>query len=245
MFKRNFVFILLVVFSMMLTACGPGKAAATSAPKTAEVDEEFHGEGEVQGAIKSDDEIAALQAEEEQYASEASSEPDDSSDFSEDPDGSEDPINVDNTGHEPEAYGSGNFQDYWQGEDYFDIVSYLRARGCTEIRYYDDSTSETDDESKATFYVAFFNGHEWEIDFLSAVLSIKHITDNYDTTGTPEYMILDDSVSDINISLSKTGPAKASLKALQNLDITITYIINNSGSLDPLNGSGLNYVQTK
>ena len=56
--KRYFTVFLVFIMVLSLTACG--KSHNTQASGS----ENYHGEGQVQGGIKSDDEIAALQEEE-------------------------------------------------------------------------------------------------------------------------------------------------------------------------------------
>ena len=140
--NRFFCYIVACTLVLGLTGCGNKSASsATTAPAPVEEAKSFEGEGPVQGGIKPDEEIAALQEEEQQYASEAASE--------------EEPAEfVDNTGHEPDSYGSGNFQDYWQGDDYFDIVSYLKANGANSVQLIGTTTQ---------FYAAYFDNDEWAI----------------------------------------------------------------------------------
>ena len=74
----------------------------------------------------------------------------------------ENPANVDNTGHEPDSYKSGNFQDYWEGDSYFDIVGFAEANGCTKVFWYDADNNKCNMTSDSIGRIAFFYG-DWHI----------------------------------------------------------------------------------
>jgi len=71
----------------------------------------------------------------------------------------ENPANVDNSGHEPESYRSGNFQDYWEGEDYFDIEGFAMDNGCDCVLWADDNGQT--DKASANRVILFYG--DWEI----------------------------------------------------------------------------------
>ena len=223
MTKRFFVILIASLVVTSMTACGNNAAAtSTSAPETTEQYVESQGEGPVQGGIKSDEEIAALQAEEAEYASEETT---DTTEYAE---------NVDNTGHEPEAYGSGNFQDYWQSDSYFDLEGYVKANGCT-INGIDSNGNFTNDNSQITRYMITYS-NKWEI-WPSIGCMVRTLD------GTTSYLVKDSSVDQPMISVSKNNSAVLSLETVQNIDTIIQCISSNPDSTDPFNGSSLHYSQ--
>ena len=89
----------------------------------------------------------------------------------------ENPANVDNSGHEPDSYRSGNFQDYWEGEDYFDIVGFAEANGCTKIFWYDADNNKCDITSSSINRIAFFYG-DWHIFvYMNQIQAVNSSTD--------------------------------------------------------------------
>ena len=176
--KRFFAFLVTISMLATLTACG-GHGEAVPAPVEQET-KDFAGEGQVQGGIKSDEEIAALQEEEEQYASEkpATEEP-----------AAEEPTveyaeNVSNEGHIPDTYiGTENF---WQGDNYFDLENYLYMNGASSVEkgYYDDSWSFQESADKITVYKAHFENPYWYVT-IQLPVSIEFRYDGYLLDGVP------------------------------------------------------------
>ena len=74
----------------------------------------------------------------------------------------ENPANVDNSGHEPDSYKSGNFQDYWEGDSYFDIEGFAMDNGCDRVFWYDADGNKCDKSSANACEVVFFYG-DWYI----------------------------------------------------------------------------------
>ena len=60
------------------------------------------------------------------------------------------------------SYGSGNFEDYWEGDSYFDIVGFAEANGCTKIFWYDADNNKCDINSSSINRIVFFYG-DWHI----------------------------------------------------------------------------------
>lgn len=237
--NRFFCYIVACTLVLSLTGCGSATPAAPAQVSSGEVEEvkSFEGEGPVQGGIKSDEEIAALQKEEQQYASEAASE--------------EEPAEfVDNTGHEPDSYGSGNFQDYWQGDDYFDIVAYAKANGCNQISYLDASGSPVKDEYTAGFYTFYFG--DWMIQPYGNGCNLTYLgntdADGY-STCSPEYNILpeslDEQANSPSISVSKNNDVTIPLLEITFFDTVVNALKANSSSQDPLSETNLNYTQMR
>lgn len=229
MSKKLFAFALITIVTMStLTACG-NAAATTSAPAAEAVESE--GEGPVQGGIKSDEEIAALQAEEAQYADEAPAE-ESTTEYAE---------NIDNTGHEPEAYGSGNFQDYWQGENYFDLEGYLKANGCDYL-----APTNGEDHKKvengAKAYFTYFNNNTWEIYIYpsSGCTLIYQIPD--ETNHLQGYIVYDELALDqVMVTVNDQG-TQISKGIIVVLDTIVSALKQYPNDLDPMQYFDIRYA---
>ena len=141
--KKIMSIILIFVMMMSLAACG--KSHNTQVSES----ENYHGEGQVQGGIKSDDEIAALQEEERAGTTDAQS---DTETTTEQPTESDDA---------PATSGTGNPDDYWDGS-YFDIEGYLRDNGADKV-YGTDGQSLSATDSNIESYIATFYDNKWHI----------------------------------------------------------------------------------
>jgi hypothetical protein len=96
--------------------------------------------------------------------------------------------NVDMTGHEP--HGSGNFQDYWQGESYFDLEGYLYSQGAERVTY---DASKNDKTVRNGFFGEYSNnwavyvptiGSPSNINGMTCVATIRYQKDDvYVTYG--------------------------------------------------------------
>jgi hypothetical protein len=202
--KRYIALFAAVILMATLTACGNNTAADTT---------EYHGEGQVQGGIKSDEEIENLQNEEQQSQNQEAE-------------------YVDNTGNEPDAYGTGNFQDYWEGDDYFDIEAYALANGCSHVNWADANLDYCTKDVAVHCRSLTFG--KWEI-----AATAGWTVQRFD--GTASYTVLLDDVKTHPISVSKSNPSTLSLEQLQLLVTILECLNNNPDSMDPLNGSSLNY----
>ena len=89
----------------------------------------------------------------------------------------ENPANVDNSGHEPESYRSGNFQDYWEGEDYFDIEGFAMDNGCDRVFWYDADGNKCDKSSASASTVTFFYG-DWYIEVYPGQIQARNQSTN-------------------------------------------------------------------
>jgi len=214
--RKFFAFFLGFVMSLaLLTGCGKSTATPTT---------DYHGEGEIQGGFKSDEDIAAITQEAEQNT--------------------EQPSYEDNTGHEPDAYGTGNFQDYWEGEDYFDIVGFALDNGCKNPAYVNSSgILNYDNESVAVAYSFAYPG-PWIVNPTVNGCHIEYGKNN----NTPAYDIYltdrDPSSSLDIVSVSKNNSAVLSSESIQLFAAVLDCLSKNHDSMDPLQGSGLYYIQT-
>lgn len=223
------IFLAVILMSTMLAGCGSKDAAATteSAPNSSS-QTEYEGEGQTQGGIKSDEEIAALQEEESSYEEEAETE------YAE---------NVDNTGHEPESYGSGNFQDYWQGEDYFDLAGYLKDNGAIDAYPSDFHYEKVD--GPAELYVSYTKDYAWRLVIYTSNNSggiflswFNYMQAPYDKDG-PTYMVVPKESERTmvgnfkEITVDTHGNTMADY-TLENLAIIIQALQENQDSKDPL-----------
>ena len=143
--RRHKYISIILVFVMILTSTACGKTSEVSASST-----NSHVEDQVQSVIKSDEEITASQEEESAGETDAP----DAQTTTED--GTENNQKSDDSDITPDTSGTGNFEDYWVDDNFFDIVSYLNDNGCVQINYTDSTGSTTEDESQATIYNAYF-----------------------------------------------------------------------------------------
>ena len=180
MLKKIFAFMLAVILLVSFTACGKKVDSIPGA-------QEYHGEGEIQGGIKSDEELAKITEEADTW------------DGQEDKESTNEPSFEDNTGHEPESYGSGNPQDYWQSDSYFDLVGYLKANGAIDA-YPSDSHYEKV-TSDALFYTAYTSDYTWRLMIYNSEYSgsvivswLNHMQPPYDQDG-PSYMVFPSDLS--------------------------------------------------
>ncbi len=147
----------------------------------------------------------------------------------------ENPANVDNSGHEPDSYKSGNFQDYWEGDSYFDIVSFALANGMTSMAWRDNGGEITESESNA-MGCAFYNSNtKWSLDVYNDYCYLS----NHDMNVS--YMIVYGTGTSEYISVCKGGDLKVQMNILQALNTILDCLKTNGNSSDPLAGSGLSY----
>ncbi len=214
---RFFVCFFIAIFVMTtVTACGGNTSVAIPATEET-VDQnavDYQGEGQVQGGIKSDDEIAALQEEEQQYIDDSTTTEYES-----------------NEGHEPDSFGSGNFQDYWQGEAYFDLVGYMTDNG-----YYARPVKANRDKIKdgetAEAYDCPKNDKKWIVSIDGTTIMICR----YDYSLTYVSRAKDDR----RIAIDTTGMT-TSMDAIITLDAVVQAIAAHVDEDDPLQYTQLNY----
>jgi hypothetical protein len=145
--KRYFTVFLVFIMVLSLTACG--KSHNTQASGS----ENYHGEGQVQGGIKSDDEIAALQEEERAGTTDAQQST------------SEDEIENNQQDNSNSAPGYVSADNFWNGND-FDLEGYLYANGAKWVKKgYDngDGTGFHESDTEISYYMAYFDTTYWMV----------------------------------------------------------------------------------
>lgn len=143
----------------------------------------------------------------------------------------ENPANVDNSGHEPDSYQSGNFQDYWEGEDFFDIVSFAEANGSV-YTYWCDAEGNPLDKSQATTCTFYFS-NAWRVTIHNDSLVI----DNNDTLAT--YLIVYEQSRNGYISVCKDNSIECSKNVIQAFNTVIECLKTSSDKANPFEESGL------
>ena len=147
-------------------------------------------------------------------------------------------INVSNEGHKPDRYGTGNFQDYWEGDDFFDLESYAKANGCEKVVFktYDD-LKETDGTIFNVCYL-FFKG--WRLTLYDSTAISVH---------RPDKLCFDIKNLDlmeqeyIAIKISKKNDFTLDLRTIDNLNIIFPYLQQcTDDKSDPFIDSGLFYT---
>ena len=156
--KNSFVmFFMIMLFATVLTACG---SKTDNNPSNATTDSSFdaneRGEDEFPGKIKSEEELAALEEEARQYeeqGTEANSEPE------------ENPANVDmETPTAASTYISAD--NFWQGDDYFDLEEFLYMNGAMYVKkgeWETDASSFKEKDGVASVYKAQYAHPNWMV----------------------------------------------------------------------------------
>ncbi len=148
--KKNIFCIIAALVMASLTACG-NASGLESNPETEAEFVEYEGEGEVQGGIKSDEEIESLQDEEESYEPEI--------EYFENEE-EEDSANVEM--ETPEAGSTYISADnFWQGDDYFDLEEFFYQNGAVWVQKGRDASDYSgiieESEDDITVYKAQFD----------------------------------------------------------------------------------------
>ena len=156
----------------------------------------------------------------------------------------EEPSYEDNTGHEPDGYSTGNFQDYWQGDDYFDIVAFAEANGCERVRYLLDDGTPTKDESEAHFYCFYFHNKKWMVQPTLGCLLVEL---DSDFNRVSEFNVLYESFDDrgTTVSVSNKNNAKLSSKTIEAFVDVVNAMNANPNSSNPLADNGIECVQLR
>lgn len=217
----------ILVFAMILTltACGKTTTETTST--------DYHGEGQVQGGIKSDEEIAALQEEERAGTTDAQQPTTE--------DGTENNQQSDDSDATPATSGTGNAEDYWDGS-YFNIISYLNDNGADDAYWTDIALDRTDSDIHAC--VATFYNKKWHIIVYDNAIVLTHIFFNSEGVQTfdPWYNILYDPEECGNLVVINNNTGfQTREKTLETLFTVVECIQANPNSDDPLSSSGLMY----
>ena len=185
MFKKNtFTVILSLCLVLMLAACGKNSNSVNSSAKY----DDYHGEGEIQGGIKSDEDIARIDEEIKQYEAEKNKEAEQNEDTW---DGAEDDteseINVEM--ETPTAFSTYiGAENFWQGDDYFDLENFLYMNGATKVLKggFDSDYDFEERDHDITMYKAYFSNPYWIVTIQTVGSgSIEYRYDGYLLNGEP------------------------------------------------------------
>lgn len=187
--KRCFTVFLVLIMVLSLTACG--KSHNTQASGS----ENYHGEGQVQGGIKSDDEIAALQEEERAGTTDAQQST------------SEDEIENDQQSGDSDATpatSGTDAQNYWDGNN-FDLEAYLYANGAKWVKKgYDhaDGTGFNESTTDVMYYMAYFNDTYWMVTIGqgTVVFDYRGYQVNGETWYGPYYIAMPRTTDNLSIT---------------------------------------------
>ena len=233
---RSFLSLVLILsISLSIIGCGESAPEGVTQEPSSEVEnniDDSEKEVPVQDEIENGEETAQIQ--EETSVSESEIESEESvTDYS------------DNSVQETESYGSGDFQDYWMGDDYFDIEGYLRDNGAERIYGTNGDMSPNPAEENITIYVGEFYNQKWEVFIIcDAGLTLGHVY--VDEEGwlkkNPHYMLScpPDELGD-KVKVDNKGTT-ANYGVLVEMDTVVQYMKANPDSDDPLSGSGLRYT---
>ncbi len=224
MIKRLFAFTLTATVTLLtLSSCG-NSAAVTTSPETE--------------AIKSDEESVISQVEETTYVDVEPAVEETSSDIASTIEESATENNS-STGDKQEPYGSGNFEDYWEGEDYFDLERYLRDVGCEDycgmVVSNDYTLVRADDGDTPVNYTAWYKG--WEI----GICPMTYCTADNDGKR-PIFSIYADTTLETHIVTINEYGTTTTEGVLRILNSIINAIKNDPDSSNPFDG--LNYNES-
>ncbi len=139
----------------------------------------------------------------------------------------------DNTSVQSVSYGSGNFEDYWEGDSYFDIERFAVDNGSTFTLWLDRTETENISQAvRCTFY--FKDG--WMV----SVITSDGILIEQNGTRT-DFLIVCDSKSNHYVSLCKENNVSCSEEVLQSFNTIVECLKTSSDKANPFEGSGLNY----
>ena len=143
----------------------------------------------------------------------------------------ENPANVDNSGHEPDSYKSGNFQDYWEGEDYFDIVGFAEANGATYTMWC-TGDGKAADASQANACKFFFKD-KWKV-----IVNVDFIIIEQDGSDA-SFLVVYEQNSSESISVCKENNVICSENVIQAFNTIVECLKTSSDKANPFEGSGL------
>ncbi|MDO4967703.1 MAG: hypothetical protein Q4E70_02985 [Candidatus Saccharibacteria bacterium] len=226
--KKYFCLFMVTMLTMALTACGEKTTENTPSEKPVE----YTGEGEVQGGIPTDEELAEREEEAKTYE-EASEEPTvDYSDAN---------VEMETTPTASDTYISAD--NFWQGEDYFDLEEYLYMNGASKInrKYYDSSgmiVAVEGENEPVSIYEARFDNLYWRVTIAAPNAVYIQFT-GYKKDGhpmlAPGYNIaLHESVDDWKlVKVNQTG-LECTKNTIIALDHVMYLIKSHPGDEDPL-----------
>lgn len=222
---------IILVFVMMLSLVACGKSHNTQVSGS----EDFHGEGQIQGEIKSDDEIAALQEEEragttdaQQSTTEARTENNQQSDDS------------DTTPATSEI----DVQNYWEGDDNFDLIGYLTDNGYKGFNAYNSKYEPIRDNNQAvSLYDCYCENFVWRIDFSYNYIRVRYIGGNpNNSVDSPTYDVYPGSSNDGTITVDDRGTTMSD-KTLETLLAIVDNIKSDNSNNNPIRNIDVNYHQ--
>ncbi len=143
----------------------------------------------------------------------------------------ENPANVDNSGHEPDSYQSGNFQDYWEGDDFFDIASFAEANGATYTMWC-TGDGKAADASQANACKFFFKD-KWKV-----IVNVDFIIIEQDGSDA-SFLVVYEQNSSESISVCKENNVKCSENVIQAFNTIVECLKTSSDKANPFEGSGL------
>ena len=140
---------------------------------------------------------------------------------------------VSNSSSESVSLGSGKYEDYWDGDSYFDIEGFAVDNGSTFTLWLDRTETENIGQAvRCTFY--FKDG--WKV----SVITSDSILIEQNGTRT-DFLIVCDSKSNHYVSLCKENNVSCSEEVLQSFNTIVECLKTSSDKANPFEGSGLNY----
>lgn len=230
--RKSICLILVAMLTLSLTACGSSSSTSSSSssgssritfeqePSVNSNIEDFSGEGEVTGGIPTDEELAEREAEGDSYATAS----DDSASF----DYADANFEMETTPTAADTFISSD--NFWNGEDYFDLEEYYWMNGARNVLYSEDNRNYPP--------YAVFNG--WIIHsagsgcFVSKIHDAGEPTNEYEVFG--EFLNEPPSVrvNDDGAMIMRNLPAM--------LDKVVPCLIEYGDQDDPFSNTELSYA---
>ncbi len=149
--------------------------------------------------------------------------------------------------NEIQPKGTGNFQDYWINDAYFDFCSYMKDNGYWygTANLYGDLVDE--DAEDVEFYYCYDNDYMWEITYCGNMMQVRYMGGDQDNpVKEPVYMAyVNDPVHDPHgyentIQINKQGQM-VDKRSLIGLDIIVQTLHNDPYDMDPISHTELIY----
>jgi len=140
---------------------------------------------------------------------------------------------VSNSSSESVSNGSGKYEDYWEGDGYFDIVGFAEANGSVYTMWIDKEGNATDPNQAV--YCTFYFKDAWRVSVYDDFLSIIN------NDSLKNHLIVFVKNGSEYISVCKENDNKCQEEVLNAFNVVVECLKTSSDKEDPFEGSGLRY----
>lgn len=134
------------------------------------------------------------------------------------------------------AVGTGNFQDYWNGENYFNLIDYLKENDYKSILAYDSEGNIVIDGKNICSYS--FNDVLWQISVFDSYIIIRFVGGSFGDN----YIGYSDSENKNDVVVDQYG-TKIYSSTINALGKVIENINSDPANLDPTRDAGFDWVE--